>query len=189
MSILHIIFYSFHISLVLRISVFILSFVLCCPLNNKFKVDLKGHRHWCQKYIVIHFVGIMIDVNAILHKVLASLVWNWLTGLNSGQNLICYFRNAFFKLQDGANGVRLYTTEEDEVSCESWRLLARQTTESDFSSSDAYNKNPFLLCPSSKITFLLHLFKNMELTTFCPTLFFNFFASVQQKILHGSMIS
>nr|XP_058954298.1 remodeling and spacing factor 1-like [Pocillopora verrucosa] len=31
--------------------------------------------------------------------------------------------------EDGANGVRLYTTEEDEVSCESWRLLARETDE------------------------------------------------------------
>ena len=40
----------------------------------------------------------MIDVNAILYKVLASLVWNWLTVLNGDQNLICYFRNAFFKL-------------------------------------------------------------------------------------------
>ncbi|KAJ7369526.1 respiration factor rsf1 [Desmophyllum pertusum] len=31
--------------------------------------------------------------------------------------------------EDESNGVRLYTTEEDEVSCESWRLLARETDE------------------------------------------------------------
>ena len=31
---------------------------------------------------------------------------------------------ALYLNQDDSNGVRLYTTEEDEVNCESWRLLA-----------------------------------------------------------------
>jgi len=31
--------------------------------------------------------------------------------------------------EDDSNGVRLYTTEEDEVNCESWRLLAGETEE------------------------------------------------------------
>ena len=36
------------------------------------------------------------------------------------------FENPFmpFIFKDDSNGVRLYTTEEDEVNCESWRLLA-----------------------------------------------------------------
>ena len=35
----------------------------------------------------------------------------------SFQSIICFWK-------DDCNGVRVYTTEEDEVNCESWKLLA-----------------------------------------------------------------